>query len=290
MKQQPFKKQQGQALIESVIGISYVVIPLLILLPFMAKMGVVKHKAQQASHYSAWERTVWKERRPSRLPRRTGLYLAQKSELDTAKQIPWRFYQHDGNKLTSRTTAQWDWNSKVHPTLKHQVRQNQNAETMLKSNQQNPTDSNELDRFTRTHSGGRLPGTIGSAVGRAIGLLSFTGFSLERDQFYRTNISANIENLYLAPFDNINLNFQSNSALLASGWNAAGPYHVKNRVKRLVLTNYMDNGVIRTAQSLLGILPFGKELRPSRLKLGYVDPDVLPLNRLCTYGTTNCGG
>ncbi|MFT5235206.1 MAG: hypothetical protein ACI8SK_000321 [Shewanella sp.] len=290
MKQQTLMTQQGQALIESVLGISYVVIPLLILLPFMTKMGIVKHKAQQASHYSAWERTVWKERRPSRLPRRSGLYLAQKSEVDTVKQIPWRFYQKDGNKLTSRTTAQWDWESRVHPILKHQVRQNHNADTLLKPNQQDPTNSNELDRFTRTHSGGRLPGAIGSAVGRAVGLLSFTGFSLERDQFYRTKISSNIENHYLEPFDTLNLNMQGNSALLASGWNAAGPYHVKSRVERLVLTNYMDNGVIRTAQKLLSILPFGKELRPSRLKLGHVDPDVLPLNRLCTYGTTHCGG
>ncbi|QFU24335.1 hypothetical protein FM038_020740 [Shewanella eurypsychrophilus] len=288
--QSPVNKQAGQALVESVVGLTYVVIPLLIILPFMAKIGGVQHKAQQASHYSAWERTVWKERRPSKLPRRSGLYLAQKSEQDTAKQIPWRFYQNDGNKLTSRNSSQWDWNKSVHPILRHQTQQNQSADTLLKSNQQTPANTNVLDRFTRSHSGGRLPGAVGSAVGRAVGLLSFTGFSLERDQFYRTSISSNIQNLYLAPFDNLNLNISSNSALLASGWNAAGPYHVKNRVKRLVLTNYMDVSVIRTAQSLLGIIPFGKELRPSRLKLGYVDPDILPTNRLCTYGTTNCGG
>jgi len=52
----------------------------------------------------------------------------------------------------------------------------------------------------------------------------------------------------------------------------------------------MDVGVIRTAQRLVGIIPFGKELKPNRLKLGFVKPDVLPSNRLCTYGTKNCGG
>lgn len=283
-------KQQGQALIESVLGLTYVIVPLLIILPFMAKISGVQHRAQQAAHYSAWERTVWKENRPSKLPRRAGIYLAQKNETDSAKQIPWRFYQRDGVQLSSRTNDQWDWSRSVHPLLLHQTQQNQNQTALLKSNDQTQNDNNELDRFSRSHTGGRLPGAVGSAVGRAVGLLSFTGFSLERDQFYRTNVSTNVENLYLEPFASLDLNFQSNSALLASGWNAAGPYHVEKRVKRLVLTNYMDVGVIRTAQSLLGIIPFGKELRPSRLKLGHVDSDILPTNRLCTYGTTNCEG
>ncbi|WP_108946184.1 hypothetical protein [Shewanella halifaxensis] len=285
-------RQAGQALIESAVGLSFVIIPLLMVMPFMAKVSGLQHKSQQASHYSAWERTVWKENRPSRLPSRSGLYIAQKSEVDSAQQIPWRFYQKDGIKLNSNPSTQWDWNNSVHPLLRHPTQQNQLSQTLLKAtqaNQQNQV-NNELARFSRTHAGERLPGNIGSAVGRAVGLLSFTGFSLETDQFYRASVGANIENFHIKPFDSLNLSLNGNSALLASGWNAGGPYHVKNRVERLVLTNYMNIAPIRTAQSILGILPFGKEIRPNRLKLGHVDPNALPTNRLCTYGTANCGG
>lgn len=285
-------KQRGQAMVESVVGLSYVIVPLLILLPFMSKLTGVQHRAEQASHYSAWERTVWKNRQPSQLPRRSGIYLARKSEADLARQIPWRFYQQDGQQIKSSTNDQWDWSEHVHPLVEHQVQQGaaQGLQPLVSSNQDNPNNSNELDRFTRSSNGSRLPGVLNGATSTALGVISFMGFSLERDQFYRTNVSTQVENFYIEPFDELDLNFSSQSALLASGWNAAGPYHVKNRTRKLVLTNVMDNGVIRTAQRLMGILPFGKDLRPSSLKLGHVSPDVLPTNRLCTYGTANCGG
>ncbi|GIU45249.1 hypothetical protein TUM4438_18300 [Shewanella sairae] len=285
-----YRKQSGQALIESVLGLSYVIIPLLIIMPFMSKVSGLQHKSHQASHYLAWERTVWKEQDPSLLPNVSGLYIAKKSETENAKQLPWRFYQKDGLALNSRNTNQWNWNN-IHPLLKHQTQRNHSQTTLLKPVQQSSASvDEELSRFTRTHNGERLPGSMGGIVENAVNLLSLTGFSLEQDQFYRTGINTNIENHYLEPFNNLNLNLNGNSALLASGWNAAGPHHVKNRVERLVLTNYMNIAPIQTAQSILGILPFGKELRPNSLRLGHVDPNILPTNRLCTYGTANCGG
>jgi hypothetical protein len=283
------RRHSGQALVESVIGLTYVIIPLLLLLPFMAKITGVQHRAEQAAHYSAWERTVWKESQPSDIPNRSGLYVAKKNKTEMAKQIPWRFYQKEGIKLDSNN-LDWDWGSNVHPLLKHQVKVNQAQTTLLKSNQNTVKNSDALDRLTSQQNSGDVPGTMGRAIGQAVGLLSFTGFSLERDQFYRTQVNTNVDNLSMEPFDSLDLNFTGNSALLASGWNAAGPYHVKDRVSNLVLTNYMDTSVIRTAQQLLSILPFGEELHPSSLQLGLVETDILPLNRLCTYGTENCGG
>ncbi|WP_338726103.1 hypothetical protein V8687_22345 [Shewanella baltica] len=285
-----YQNQKGQALIESVIGLTYVIVPLLILLPFMAKLAGIQHRAEQASHYTAWERTVWKASDPSRLPSRTGIYLAKKTEIELAKQIPWRLYQQTGIRLTSTHKQKWDWATSIHPTLKHQLIHDGNQTVMLKSHGASPANQNELDRLTQSNKGERLPGDVSKAIDRIVGLLSYTGFSLERDQFYRTSVNNELENLYLAPFSNLNLSVQGNNALLASGWNAAGPYHVKNRVERLVLTKIMDMGVIQLAQRSLAILPFGKELKSSELKFGYVEPDILPENRLCTYGTTNCGG
>lgn len=286
----PRHKQTGQALVESAIGLTYVAVPLLLLLPFMAKLTGVQHRVEQASHYTAWERTVWKESAPSRLPNRSDLYLAKKTEIDLAKQIPWRLYQQDGIKLSSTNKQAWDWSKQVHPMLKHQVKQDDAQQVAIKSHSETPQNSNELDRVTQSNRGQKLPGNVGSAVEKAVGLLSYTGFDLETDQFYRTKVNHQMENFYLAPFDKLDLKVQGSSALLASGWNAAGPHHVKNRVERLVLTKTMDMGLIQAAQKALAIIPFGKELSPSKLKFGYVEPNILPQNRLCTYGTANCGG
>lgn len=286
----PISSQRGQALVESIIGLSFVVIPLLIMMPFLSKITGAQHRAAQAAHYSTWERTVWKERNPDQMPSRSGLYVAKRSETELMKHIPWRFYQTDGQQITTRYQDKWDWQQNVHPLLKHQMEPDTRQATILKSTQEEPNDQNELDRLTASNRGGDTPGLYGKSVEKAVDLISYTGFDLELDQYYRASVSTDLENLYLAPFDNLNLNIKGQSALLASGWNAAGPHHVKNRVRRLVLTNYMDVGVIRTAQRLVGIIPFGKELKPNRLKLGFVKPDVLPNNRLCTYGTKNCGG
>ncbi len=282
--------QKGQALIETIIGLSFVIIPLLLLLPYLSKVAGVQHRAEQASHYSAWERTVWKNTAPSRLPSRNGIYLAKKTEVDLTTQIPARFYGQNKVRINSES-QQWDWKKDVHFLLKHQVDSDGKSVSLIKQEQNTTSSSSQNDPLGHGNHGGKIPdGGINRVIGTALGLFDFVGFSLERDQFYRTNISSKLENLHFEEFNNLDLDITSNSALLASGWNGAGPEHVKNRVERLVLTNYMNNGVIRTAQRIIGFLPFGKELKPRSLKLGHVEPDKLPSNRLCTYGTRSCGG
>jgi hypothetical protein len=54
-------------------------------------------------------------------------------------------------------------------------------------------------------------------------------------------------------------------------------------VKSLVLSSLLDNGAIKTAQSIAGWLPFAKEFRPDWLELGKVEPDVVPSHRLGNF-------
>ncbi|KVX01523.1 hypothetical protein [Shewanella frigidimarina] len=283
-------RNKGQALVESVIGFSFVIVPIMLLFPFLSKMTGVQHRVQESSHYTAWERTVWKESQPSRLPSSGGVYLAKQTELELAKYLPWRFYQKNSQKINSEIDEGWDWEDKVHPLLKHQVSVNNVAKTVLASGQETPENNDEFDRFSREVRGGEVPGTLAGLVGNALSVLSVADFSLEQNQFYQAKVMTKLEHNYIKPFDELELEFSSNSALLASGWNAAGSSHMKNRIERLVLTNFMDNSVIRTAQDLVSVVPFAKELNSDSLKLGHVDPNILPNNRLCTYGTENCGG
>lgn len=281
-------KQKGQAVTEGVIALSFVIIPLMMLLPVLSKVTFVQHQAEQASHYNAWERTVWRDKKPDRVP--SSVSVAIKSEKDIAKEIPWRFYQKVSIALSSTQRNKWDWKANSSPYMKANIKDKRSHNIMLKPhNDENVRDNDPYDRFSRSHKGGGMPGSMSSAVEKAVKLVSIGGFKLERDQFYKTSVTTRIEALAVKPFDDLALSLTGNDALLASGWNAAGPGHIENRVKRLVLTTTMDNGVIKTVQNGIGFLPIAKEIRSSSLKLGFVAPNVLPKRQLCRYGSKGCG-
>ena len=52
-------KQRGQAMTEFVISATYVLIPLFIAIPLLAKYIDIKQASVQAARYAAWEYTVW---------------------------------------------------------------------------------------------------------------------------------------------------------------------------------------------------------------------------------------
>lgn len=53
-------KMRGQALSETLVGM-LVLVPILILIPYVGRYLDVKHKAQDASRYAIWERTVFSD-------------------------------------------------------------------------------------------------------------------------------------------------------------------------------------------------------------------------------------
>ncbi|GGP72612.1 hypothetical protein GCM10009347_41620 [Shewanella algicola] len=280
---------KGQALVEGVIALTFVIVPLLILLPYMSKMTEVQHRVSEAAQYTSWERTVWKDSRPSLLPNNRSHHSAIMHENDIAIDIPWRFYQKNGVLINSQNQTEWDWSENIHPLLKSQTAKNSSNKVLLSLTDENVTDG-ELSRFERKERSGKTPGSIGSTIDSMVGLLSFTGFNLDKSPYYQTEVSTKLQNHYLEPFDQLNLSFKGNSALMASGWNASGGEHAEKRVKKLVLTSVLDNGLVRLVQRIGGFIPFGKELKTNSLKFGHVDSDVLPENRLCRYGSENCGG
>lgn len=51
--------QKGQAMIEFLVAAMFFLVPLFLGLAIMGKFIDVQHRAEQASRYAAWERTVW---------------------------------------------------------------------------------------------------------------------------------------------------------------------------------------------------------------------------------------
>lgn len=136
----------GQALVESIIGLSFVIIPLLIILPLLSKTAEVQHRAQESSHYSVWERTVWREKNPDAFTSSGGGVVAKKTSHDIANTVPWRFFQNNGQKITSEYRDDWDWQQSSHPVLKYQMTRNAvTQELVIQSKQQSPQNEIETD-------------------------------------------------------------------------------------------------------------------------------------------------
>ncbi|WP_417763367.1 hypothetical protein [Shewanella sp.] len=286
-----WRQQQGQALAESVIGLSFAIIPLLLLVPLMGKIAGVQHRAIEAAQYSAWERTVWRVSAPPNNSSGNGANVAIRAQTRIAQDLPQRFYAKDGQILTSEQPSNsepWNWDRDSHPLLQAQWQQDNDNSSLFKNpNQQQSANSNSSPRLLTNESAGKVPGTANSIVSGALSLLNMTGFTLKQDQYYRTNVSSPLVRYYMAPFDEIDIVPHGSAALLASGWNANGGRHVRKQVSELVPLRLFDNSAIEVLQIGAGFI--AQELDPSSLKFGHIDENALPANKLCTYGTANCG-
>ncbi|MCY4045424.1 MAG: hypothetical protein OXE99_10115 [Cellvibrionales bacterium] len=58
MRQSRYKRQSGQAMVEFFVASSFVLVPLLFLISYVAKVGDVKHRAYEGARYITWEKAV----------------------------------------------------------------------------------------------------------------------------------------------------------------------------------------------------------------------------------------
>ncbi|MCH4293087.1 hypothetical protein MJ923_02050 [Shewanella sp. 3B26] len=291
------KRQKGQAMTETAIALAFVILPLILLIPFLHKISEVRNRTSQAAQYAAWERTVWRADRPEQFPSGS-FHFASKSEMSIHNELPWRFFSKNGEALRSNYSDDWSWENKVNPLLKHNLERDKAPITIIKSVGDSAKDKEPQDRLIASIIGKKAPGLWESGVGTARNMLSYTGFSLDRNRFYEAKVSATMEKFKLFPLSDstqedpmqiLDLNLVGSSALLANSWNAGGPVHAKNLTERLVLTKYMDMKPVSLLQQVLGIIPFGRELKPGSLRFGHTDMEAIPANRLCNYGSPNCG-
>lgn len=273
-------RQQGQAAIETAISLTFVIVPLLILLPLMAKVTNMQHRADQAAQYTAWERTVWHQQAPSKLSA-SGTPI--RSDAQIAATVAPRFYGEQG-RLVDSNTADWNWQTDIHPFLRFQSQRDGSNTPLLASFSGEANDASMEDRV--------VAGASGSSK-LAIEPIARAFIDLENRHYFTSRVRTQMESIQIAPFDALELTVSGNAALLTAGWNAAGPQHVVRRIQdkpyTLPLAN-LDIPVLNTLRNTIGSLPYYRDIRTSRLKLGHVEPDVLPPSLLCTYGTTNCGG
>jgi hypothetical protein len=134
------------------------------------------------------------------------------------------------------------------------------------------------------------PGTANTILGFAVSVANAIGpFSLEMKGLYTGTATINIANT--APVISevlgngagadparLNLSITDKNVILANGWGANGPDHVKKQVQGLTPTSILSNPVLDAVRWIL--VPFTPELVPTVLELGKIEVDQVPPDRL----------
>jgi hypothetical protein len=123
-------------------------------------------------------------------------------------------------------------------------------------------------------------------------------FKLNKQGYVTANIRLDVRDLktadgaparYLAPFDNLGIVLDRRQSLLVDAWNASGPrargdgHSVVETVRPLVLTSKLEglDKLLELLKPPLDMLPVVGAL--GGLKLGTIEPDVVPADKLVEY-------
>lgn len=101
-----WRRQRGQAMTEFVIAATYVLVPLFVAVPMLAKYLDIKQAAVQAARYEAWEYTVWYQDPDNDdhdildnfEPSEIGFVMPEKTLATTRRESRWRFFARPGTE------------------------------------------------------------------------------------------------------------------------------------------------------------------------------------------------
>lgn len=266
----PRSQMQGQALVELAVAAA-VLVPLFLLIPIVAKFGHIKQMAQQAARNAAWEASV-----------------------------------SGSHALPARQDAE---HRALHLTFAA-------ADAPIRSDVGSVAGRGAFDdQMLNTFSGRKLlerdnlhvaslgqaesPGYVDEAlVPIELATAANGKFRLNKQGYVTANIRLDVRDLktadgaparYLAPFDNLGIVLDRRQSLLVDAWNASGPrargdgHSVVETVRPLVLTSKLEglDKLLELFKPPLDMLPVVGAL--GGLKLGTIEPDVVPADKLVEY-------
>ncbi len=270
--------QKGAVIVEFVIVASFVLVSVLALTSLMGKMIDSKQKVEQASRYSAWERTVWFQDVPRYHPNKA----LKKSNLQLQSEMHHRVFSQPDTFVDSTQHLDLDdW--ELDPMqLFHDrgLKSSKNYEPMYVSNSKVKKQPSFV-RLTQSHSS--PPGKLTNAVGAITKPLDLLGdFKVNRQGYYSGDVSVEIKEFkWMKEFENLKPTFSSKSAILTDGWNAGGPSDMEGRVRGLLPLALVDGKVGDSIQDFVGFL--FDPLKSDSLELGKVTSEPVPSHRLRRY-------
>lgn len=277
------KKQAGQAMTETLITASTVLVPLLLLIPLLGKYIDIKHSAIQAARYEAWEYTVWygnnnvrtgpwsSGERSSGFQDLSGNNLTQpvKSVSQVQKESRQRFFSATDSPITiDDAVTGWDDN---------------NANELWKDHRGNRLWEGDIPTGYLPASSDNTPDYTGGVLNTLLDILdavfgaiayamklvgSSVGFTaINTDGLARSDIMIPVKApVGLIDFATItdapgvddstaayDLEFEAGAAVLTDGWNSGGLRHTVNQVGGITPTKILDSLVDTLLNSVPGL-------------------------------------
>lgn len=276
IKRQQLKRyQKGQGIAGFIVGASFFLIPSMLALNYLAKVGDGRHHQYQAARYAAWERTVWHES--------DGQYN-RKSNAQLVNEIDKRIYGRQEAVLNSRedktdvapTELEYFHSLRVHDAVAQD-------EPFLISQE---TDSPYLSR--PDFNNGRSTQGIASAVQPIADIFGLSSRGLYNLAVSNTYNKVDILREELGQSDFVTT---ANNAMIVGPWNGTTPGRIRSNIRNTLLyKDVMDAyGIVGSALGYGFFLYNSKEF--DRYDPGKVDIDRVPCQRLLdNRGRTIRGG
>lgn len=257
---------RGQSLVGFLVATIFVLVPAFIGVSYLAKAGELRHKTYEAARYSAWEKVAW----PG------GGSGHAKSDQQLAWESRYRVMgkpDHVFNSQTDKRARGSADQAKLDPMLYSAYLKKPGYNTVAKG----ANTSSAGAAVTSSTVKADLGGILGSGGMRLV----VQGLDLDTTGYRKAAVAIPLEDPDQDWIPASNLSMKHHYVLLDNAWNAASPVQAKSRVKNMVPTDLLDNGVIRAGLNIVGFL--FPEIRSENLEFGKVDVEVAPCQRLSTY-------
>lgn len=240
--------QRGQSTVELIV-LSFVLVPLMLIVPLVGKYMDIAQTTAEASRYTAFEGTV----------RHSSSADSWKSDADLATEVRRRFFSNSDAPVKTNDAA-GDFNAH-----RNTLWFDHHGSPLL------PDFKNNVGVVTQKES-----------MSQPSGVLS--GFKLPQENLYTGRVNVNIADIpNLPPFDTIGLTTTRWTTVLVDPWAASGPGQVTAKVKGAgMLFPYKPLETIAAPLAILMSNPIlailGADTTPP--DVGRVDPDRVPTDRV----------
>ncbi|MDP2111356.1 MAG: hypothetical protein Q8N48_10215 [Thiobacillus sp.] len=242
-------RQRGQSTVEFVV-LSFVMVPLLLIVPLLGKYMDIAQTTAEASRYTAFEGTV----------RHSSSAAGWKSDIDLATEVRRRFFSNSDAPVKTNDVA---GNFNAH------------RNTLWFDHRGNPL----LPDFSKNV----VVKTQKDSLSQPFGAMA-SNFNLSQQNLYTGQVTVEVADIAgLSPFDSIGLSMTRGTTVLVDPWAASGPAQVTAKVQGAgLLFPYQPLEVIAQPLAILMSNPvlaiLGADTTPP--EVGRVDPDRVPQDRV----------
>jgi hypothetical protein len=273
--------QKGQGIFEFIVVLTLLLVPFVLGISYLSRVGDLRHKSLEASRYATWERTVWGDG--------SNKYNA-KSDNEINNQATLRVFGHSRLPINSATDGQAPnlGTLALDPYLRAwDTRFGPRANLML------PMENGALNKLTvKNNSFGLASSVPGFAVVETL-FQKYFNFD-DESGFYNSaiNLSTYKEESWYESWRTLlgseykPLIMESRNAMLVGTWNSANPEQVKKRIEKLTIASLPVVKQISTALETVASIPNVKILLPELddLDIGIIKPDLVACQRTQTSG------